>query len=241
MNHLADQRPILPDSLIDRMTKIEAPDAMGAAYGLGWFIHDNDHGYRLIEHTGGMPGVSTALNLYPTENLVITVLSNDSRTDTEKIAGAIAGTMLPKYAAAVAAERAARKPDTTTAKFVPPAELVGTWSGTLRTWERTISMELTVRPDGDVQVQLGPPPRSDLELYLGGALRAEVNLVRWNNGILSGRFAGTIPTPDVMLRPHTVGLELALKDGLLRGRANAETGFDPVYYSLASYVELRRR
>ena len=73
-DHLSDQRAILADSMIDAMKVPSDREAFGAQYGLGWGVHPHLHGYRVIEHTGGMPGVNTVLGFYPTENLAVVVL-----------------------------------------------------------------------------------------------------------------------------------------------------------------------
>ena len=36
----------------------------GSGYGIGWAVGD-DNGLLRFNHTGGMPGVNTALYLYP--------------------------------------------------------------------------------------------------------------------------------------------------------------------------------
>jgi len=239
-NRLPEQRAILADSSIDEMQKPVALDAFGQQYGLGWLIHKSDRGHPLLEHSGGMPGVSTILNLYPRDNVVIAVLTNASggRGD---VADQAAGVVLSGYLDSLKAEKARgpRPPDPT--KFTAPAELVGTWTGTIRTWARTLPFELEVRQDGEVQVQLGEAARPDGSNRADAQLRALVNRVTWERGVLSGRFAGQIPAPDVSWVPHTIAFDLRLVNGVLRGQASAQTSDTPVYFSVASYIELKRR
>jgi hypothetical protein len=90
-------------------------------------------------------------------------------------------------------------------------------------------MGITVSADGDVHVSV----EGQLETVLNGPGFA--------NGRLQGRFAGRIPTPDVMRWPlHSVALDLKLEGDRLYGQASAQTEADPTYYSLASFVDLRR-
>jgi CubicO group peptidase (beta-lactamase class C family) len=241
-NHLPDQRAILPDSLIDRTHEPWAKNAFGdstVGYGLGWSNHRSDRGYPLVEHTGGMPGVATVLNLYPRENLAIVALTNGGGNPFA-IAEDIAGVILPGYAEKLKADRARPEPRPNT-RFAPGTELAGTWTGTLRTWKVTLPFELSFEPDGDVKVQLGAAPRSADEATLEKQLRALVADPRWEAPVFSGRFQGTIPTLDASWTPHTIALELRLVGGKLRGQANAESGVDPVFFSIASYVELTRK
>jgi CubicO group peptidase (beta-lactamase class C family) len=239
-DRLPEQRAILADSSIDEMKKPVALDAFGQQYGLGWVIHQSDRGHPLVEHSGGMPGVSTILNLYPRDNVVIAVLTNASGGWGD-VAAQTAGVILSGYADSLKAEkaRATKRPEP--AKFTAPAELIGTWTGTLRTWAKTVPFELQVKQDGEVQVQLGDTARTDGSNRADVQLRALVNGVSWEKSVLSGRFAGQIPAADVSWVPHTIAFDLHLVNGVLRGQASAQTSDTPVYFSVASYLELKRR
>ncbi|HEV8355504.1 MAG TPA: serine hydrolase domain-containing protein [Gemmatimonadales bacterium] len=241
-DHLSDQRAILADSTLDQMEKPNSARAFGTAtYGIGWLIQPSDHGYRTVEHSGGMPGVQTALNLYPSENLAIVVLTNSSSSRPDRIAEDIAAIVLPRYGDSLRAERSRPKNRPARPAFTAPAELLGSWTGTLRTWQSSVPLTLTVQPDGNALVQVGDPAKSELEARGDKQLRALLNDAHWEDKVLSGRFAGTITTPDASRVAHTIAIELRLVGGKLRGQANAESGVDPVYFSLASYVELTRK
>jgi CubicO group peptidase (beta-lactamase class C family) len=229
-NRLPDQQRILADSTIDAMQQILTPDSARGGYGLGWSIARDDNGFRRVSHTGGMPGVATVLSLYPSENLAVVVLTNKSDGAPFRIAEEIAAAVLPRYAATRADRRArqASAPTSTSPPAFPPAELAGAWTGTLRTYDGTTPIALLFQPDGDVHVTLGNQLRS----LLSGA--------SFTNGNLVGRFPASIPTEEQRRHPHSVLLNLRLRDDALRGQASAQTTDDPVYYALTSYVELRR-
>lgn len=226
-NRLSEQRAILKDETLDLMHVVVPP----AAYGLGWGVGD-DMGLMRISHTGGMPGVSTALNLYPTENMVVTVLSSTG-FPTGMIAQDIAAVLVPKYADTLRARRAFQAQQAGGGRGAPPASqinaITGEWSGTLRTWKTTVPLRLSVRPDGEVFV------------WLGSQARAVLNQAAFRNNRLSGRFAGQIPTDDAGRWPHTIALGLQLVDGTLKGQLSAQTSTEVVYYSLASYAELKKQ
>ena len=201
-DHLADQRPILADSTIDAMHRSYAMNAFGdstESYGLGWVNHSNSRGDNLIGHSGGMPVVATILNLFPTENLAIVALTNGGGNPFA-IAEDIAAVLLPKYALALKADRAKSAPPPRPA-FSPTPELIGHWEGTLRTWQRTLPFHLIVEADGDVKVRIGPLPSADGNPPPDGQLESLLNDVGWSRGMLTGRFAGTIPTPDASWPP----------------------------------------
>jgi hypothetical protein len=61
---------------------------------------------------------------------------------------------------------------------------------------------------------------------------------RWADGVLTGRFAGSVPTPDAGRYPHSVWVQLRLIDGKLKGQASAQTTDEPVYFALTSYLEM---
>jgi len=233
-NHLPGQEPILDDRTIDLMHQGTAQmDSRGSFYALGFFGNLSDHGLKVFGHTGGMPGVSTSMLIYPDEDLAVVVLMNTSSTDSNggvpaitQIEHEITGVLVPRYAQALAAERKAPEPPKELYK--PAPEFLGTWTGTLRTWQGTTPLRLVFQPDGDIHVKLGEQ------------LETLVNDAHWEGKMLTGRFAAVIPTPDASRHRHSANLELWQRDGKLTGEVNAEATEEPAHYSLASYVELTR-
>jgi CubicO group peptidase (beta-lactamase class C family) len=225
-DHLADQQAILKDSTVDQMQQEVISIHSTFGYALGWFTNSNDHGYRFVGHTGGMPGVSTMLALIPSENLAVVVLTN-SEADSSKIRKAVLGSMLPKYAEALLhdSSEATAKPE----PFLPPTQLLGSWVGTVQTWQGKIPFSMTFQPDGDIHVKLG----DNFETLL--------NEASFRNGTLAGSFASSIPTPDVNLYRSQVELKLWLQGETLGGQVTAVTPTDPEHYALSSYAELARK
>jgi CubicO group peptidase (beta-lactamase class C family) len=228
-NHLKDQRPILADSTIDRMQRVATPGDTGSGYGLGWSI-GREQGYRVVSHTGGMPGVSTTLKLYPEQNVVIAVLANTGTPVPHRAALHIAGAVLPQYDPWIGD----RPPPSGVASlgFAPPNELWGEWTGTIRMYDgSTVPLVLMIRPD-DVHVRLGSG---------GNALWTVLNFASYRANLLGGRFAGTIPSEEAKRFPHAVGLSLLHEAGKLRGWAAAMTTDEPVTGAMSSYAELTKR
>jgi CubicO group peptidase (beta-lactamase class C family) len=224
-DRLPEQRAILADSSIDAMKVAVAP----ARYGLGWIMDDVGDGLRVVNHSGGMPGVATRLGLYPDDDVAIVVLTNSSTDAPLRVLREIERVLLPKYADA---RRRTQTPPAATpavARFSPPPELVGEWSGTLRTWERTLPFTLIVQSDGDVHARIE------------GQLESLLNDVRWQNNTLAGTFRGTIPTPDASRWSHNVYVSLRLRGSTLGGMASAVTTTDPVYFALSSYASLTKK
>jgi hypothetical protein len=219
---LPEQRPILKPETIDLMHRPVAP----ASYGLGFAVDTNDMGYLRVSHNGGMPGVATAMNFYPTENVAVVVLANTG-TRPDFIAQDIMALLLPHYADSLKVRRA-RKPAPRPA-FAPTADLVGDWSGTFRSWKKTVPIRLTLRPDGDILAWVGDQPR------------AIANQVAFVNNKLTGRFAGAMGTDDAGRWPHDLAMGLLKRDGKLAGWVNAMSLTDPIMYSLSGYAELTKK
>jgi CubicO group peptidase (beta-lactamase class C family) len=228
-DHLQYQQAILKDSTLDQMHQSATPPVPsqpGLGYGLGWITKADDHGYRAVYHTGGMPGVSTALALFPSEDLAVVVLTNSYAGITPKMMQAIVGCVLPKYADAVRNDKEQNPPKP--GPFTPNPQLLGAWTGTVRTWKDKMTFSIVFQQDGDIHVKLGEQ------------LETLVNDASFRDGALEGRFVSSITTPDVNRYRHTLLLHLRLCGDKLTGQVIAETPDDSVHYALASYAELTR-
>jgi CubicO group peptidase (beta-lactamase class C family) len=224
-DHLSDQQAILKDSTLDQMHQEVTSIEGTLGYALGWYTRSDDHGYRFVAHTGGMPGVSTMLALIPSEDLVVVVLTN-SEADSSKIRRAVLGAVLPKYAEALVHD--SPPPDKKPEANLPPSQLLGKWTGTLQTWQGKIPFWMELRPGGDIHLKLG----ENFETLL--------NEVSYRDGVLFGTFPSSIPTPDVSRYRSDVELKLWPEGDSLRGQATAVTSTDPEHYALSSYVDLAR-
>ena len=215
-DHVAGQQAILKAATLDLMHRPVAP----AHYGLGWII-DSLPGLPMISHTGGMPGVQTALTLFPDEDVAIVVLAN-MYCDITPVYLAVEQAILPRYADATRrqmGEKAAKRSG-------PPSGIVGEWTGTVRTWERTVPMALVVRADGT------------LRAHVADEADASGTEIEWGDSSVVARIAGTMPTSDAKRWPHSILLSLRLRGGKLTGMATAQTTADPVHFALTSYVTL---
>jgi len=225
-DHLADQRPILKDATLDAMQHRETPGDTASGYGLGWAI-DNEQGTRVVSHTGGMPGVATSLELYPQQNMAIVALGNTSSEAPYRLAIDLAAALVPGYKAPAPRDRSRA-----VATFTSPAELTGEWSGTVRMYDgSTTPIALLVKSD-DVHVRLGSGD---------DALWTVLNTPTFRNNLLTGRFAGTIPSEEARHFPQNVGMSLLLQGDTLRGWAAAMTTDNPLTGAMSSYAELTRK
>jgi CubicO group peptidase (beta-lactamase class C family) len=217
----------IADSTIDLMQHVATPGDTARGYGLGWGI-DTDFGVRRIQHTGGMPGVATILALYPAERVVVVVLSNQSTGLPFRIASDVAAAVLPPaYESARVVRRAA--PPTPPRPFVAPAELRGEWRGTVRTYEGSIPMALRV-DSARVLVRWA----NDTTTWI------PLDDPSYRNGLIGGRFAGTMPTADARRVAHAIGIHLLVRNDRMRGWAAAQASTETNDYALSAYADLTR-
>ena len=230
-DHLPDQRPILSDSVLLDMQQVRTPGDTAHGYGLGWII-DDDHGFRRVAHTGGMPGVSTVLSLYPAQDLVVVALGNQSNPLPSRAAQEITAAILPGYRARLTDDRARQQAgdqDPARQDFSAPANLQGDWTGTVRTYQGAVPIALRVKDD-EVLVRLGG----------SRALWTLLNRPAFRSGLLQGQFVGTIPTDDARRYPHTLSIAWLLAEDKLRGWIAAVATDIPVSGAVSSYAELTR-
>jgi len=64
------------------------------AYGFGWFI-ESYHGHRLVQHSGGTPGFSSAIYRFVDDKLTIIILTNHGDRIVDQLAVDLAGVCLP--------------------------------------------------------------------------------------------------------------------------------------------------
>ena len=65
-----------PETIAQMFTAQKTSDGKATNYGLGWAISVED-GRRLVEHTGGSAGATSALSKYPDQKTTIAVLVNN--------------------------------------------------------------------------------------------------------------------------------------------------------------------
>jgi len=84
----------------------------------------------------------------------------------------------------------------------------------------------------------------DIHVRLGSgddALWTVLNTPTFRNKLLTGQFAGTIPSEEARRFPQNVGVSLLLQGDTLRGWAAAMTTDNPLTGAMSSYAELTRK
>ena len=224
-DHLPDQAQILTDASIDAMHQPTMKISDNGGYGIGWFTEDRPDGYHVVSHTGGMPGVTTMLMLVPSEDIAVVALMNGGggRTPLMAVVDAIFKVLLPKWQAAP------NKQETPAPPFTPGPDLLGTWKGTLHTYQKDLPVTLKFLPSGDVHVQLADE------------LASLLNNVQFKDGWLSGESWGDVATDDAERhRANTLLFSLKLRGNHLNGAVSAtERAYNPV--ALTQWLDVEKQ
>lgn len=224
-DHLADQKPILSDAELDEMHRPTIPEGNvpRAGYAIGWEVIDRPDGYRVVTHTGGMPGVATALVLLPREDIAVALVANGFRYDLNEALDRIMRTMLPNWTAVPT------PPEQKNPPFKPTPFLVGDWNGRVHTDAGDSSIRVRILADGRVSMQIGERTPEN------------VTDVAFKSGTLSGVTRGELNAPD--LKRHAP-YELELN---LQARGNSLTGCVTAFrsegrpFGLSHWAELRKQ
>jgi CubicO group peptidase (beta-lactamase class C family) len=216
---LPGQRPVLRPESVALMQRNPPGAPGGMTVGPGWALRD-DRGHRLVEHTGGQPGVSAALSLYPDEKLAIVVLSNQGGVDVGGIARQIGAALIPEALPGWSPEDS-REPE-----LPPLPDLTGRWTGTLTTYEGEEPFMLDFRTTGDIHVRIGTRMTSLL------------NHVGRLGDARTGWFYGLMNTSDFLPHPHNLSLMVRLDGDELIGQVTAHSVQPP--RSASSFVRLKR-
>lgn len=204
----AEQQPIVSDQILDEMQRPTADCGEHRHYGVGWFIDDDEFGYRTVSHTGGMGGVRCRLVLVPAERIAVVTLCNSNTEFPLRIAREILAEMLPEYGLKMRTAPDHRPNPDPPLPFTPP-ELAGFWQGEVETYEGRQRLELWAYPDGDIKVRFA------------GGLVTLLNGSALNDGLLTGVFTGELPSADAKYRRHQLQVRLRLRGETLNGAVTA--------------------
>jgi CubicO group peptidase (beta-lactamase class C family) len=241
---LPDQRAIIADVAIDHMHR-PSPETgptrewerEGSGVGIGWYVGVTEGGLRVVHHSGGTVGVSTVLALVPAEDLAVAVLSDTDSPWPDAILVEIlcAFLSLQPEQFLPPADRAADEPP-----FAPEPELVGSWEGSVHTYEGEVPLVLEIGGSGSTYATLGDQPRALLQ-----RVSYQDSLPQFLNAgggpFLRGWMEGELHTADVNRgQPNKLWLELKLRENVLNGSLIAFSQREFYTGPLAHWVEVKR-
>jgi CubicO group peptidase (beta-lactamase class C family) len=240
---LPKQKEIINADSRAAMQRPEAPvQGQGSSYGLGWALLADDNSYQRVQHTGGMPGVATMLNLYPSDSVVIVVLFNRDNIGAamNRIATAMASVALPRYAATREARRtgqAARggtvyPPQVTQLTILPLPAPSGLWRGFAIVGRDSVAVSLDYS-GGTPRIQIGTD-----------SARTLTN-VSSSNGWYSGNVRVPLRLPDAAPSSETgrnaATVSLRLHGSSMRGWISSLSQGPPNYGAVSYRLELGKQ
>ena len=172
------------------------------------------------------------MSLYPSEGAAIVVLTNideplDHRLFTVGIAQDLAAAVLPRYAAALEAERAAVNGSSPSRPASMNPTLVGEWSGQVALSHGESRLALTVSGEGQVTVRLDDGAVVNVRGVAAGATQ------------LTGRFDGPASLAGGN-GPAELILNVRLREGRLRGELTVQSAGARPHFALSSFLSLER-
>lgn len=235
--HLEDAfQKVLAPEYVQQMKEPTAEIGKTSGYGMGWRIDKGTH--EIVSHTGGMPGVATRLTLVPKHNLAVIALSNKESSLPHQTVKKILSEILEGYpydhpGLLLPAQRK------NVPAFTPSQQIVGTWSGSIETYEGARRLQLWIGKDGNCRARLE------------GQLVTMVNNPGFNGDLLTGIINGDLQTSDTSRVKHLLRLRLQLRDDELVGAVEAVTNLNPqwlqgkrvyplAYYGLSHLTRLKR-
>ncbi|MCU1232429.1 MAG: hypothetical protein JWP63_396 [Candidatus Solibacter sp.] len=185
-------------------------------FGIGWAV-ERYLGHESFWHSGGMPGVSNMVRVFPENQSAVIVLTNtDDRTMARETALRAARVLVGEEQTPVAVQVGSE----------PAGDFAGTWTGRIEHFDGAVQARLTVGADGKVELSMGNRPPIGME---------EV-------GFGKAYFTGTV---EAMLRTREDFHGLAPLRFRLWREGKRITGYAMSnvsgYFGLSSYVELVRK
>ena len=214
---LPDQREILSrEKVMEMQRPVSAPSA---TIGANWFV-SKAGGYTRVGHTGGQPGVTAAIDFFPDQKVGLVLLTNGRNAPLNEIKNAVIQAIAPELSAALQQTRPNFLPT-----IAPPT---GKWIGTISNYEGSRPFMMEVQPGGDIHVQIGNGARSLLKRP------------SFDNGALSGTFAGTLELSQLRDYSHDLMVKLVPVGDELVGQLVATVMNEDRGLMLPSFVRLRR-
>lgn len=228
-NAVDGQQPVLSAETRLAMQRDVAVEGTGTTRGLGWAIRADEFGYRRVSHSGGMPGVSTLLALYPKANVAVVVLINKALPQvTSRIAQELAAVVLPGYDEKL---RAALARPANPAPASDWTSLVGRWRGYVRSYGDSVPVSFTIDANGPMGIRVA-----------GSTVERATNPA-WINGVFSMTTPSPLLAADIKRQAHVLAFNLRSRGDTLSGYAAAVSGEPSAprqYFALSSYARVVR-
>lgn len=226
-DHGVPRNPILSDHSIDEMDRSPVDVEAGLRYSFGWWMQDNLHGFSGIQAQGGTSDATAYLQLVPSEDVAVAVLSNTGTSLGHAVLDDALAVLLPKYGANLQLDRAkpAEPPKPEGERQIPSP---GVWSGFIQTYAGRIPLELSADGRGSVRARIG----SGAEM--------EATKTRYKDGVLNFQIPAILPIEDPWVAPYVLRFELHRGEGSFTGAVTTSPTPEAKHGALLSFwVELK--
>lgn len=196
-------------------TPMPSPGEPRRDVGANWIL-SKVNGHPQVWHSGGQPGVSAYMTIYPEQKLAFVLLANSSAPlgrVGQAIRSAIAPEVLPT------AEGPLPSPE--------PIPFRGRWAGEVTSYAGRQNLELTFRDNGEIGVQFADQESTTLQKS------------GFADGALTGQFGGKSDIPEARDHPHQLAIALVPVGEELVGQLVAQGMDETVAFMLPSFVRLR--
>jgi CubicO group peptidase (beta-lactamase class C family) len=225
---LRSPRPVLSPDGVKTMWR----GAIAQPYALGWWRIDVPNGLPTLVADGNATGAAASMVISPERGIAAVVLFNDASAPSLPIAQdimlALSG---PVNTPAPAAASEEPKPPAYFVEqpFRGDSSWAGSWAGMVHVDGDTIPLTLQIDATGAITVALN-----------GMATVPVSNPYLVEDGLLRGRFEGTLPAVDT--RAYRSRLEIALRrdDDRLTGHVTATSRADRTHFVLPYFLSLER-
>ncbi len=207
-DHLATQRPILPDAVLDEMHR-PVTHLQGQQYAIGWWT-DTRGDTLVVFAQGGTTDSFTLLELFPADDVAIVMLAN-SWSDDFNMPNSIEQAILAKIL-----------PQVDTKPKLPPAQeqatqpmsqgFMGHWSGEIATVSGTVPIAITI--DG----------ATEAHGHVGNAADSPLRNFSARGEHLYGVLPADLHESDAPTVPYEIELDLFLRDHKVAGAATTLPG-----------------
>ena len=219
---LPGQRRVLKPATIASMQRpasafpMPAPGEPRRDVGANWML-SSINGHPQVWHSGGQPGVSAFMTIYPDQKFAMVLLANSS-APLGRVGQAIRQAIAPEV----------MSPETDGPPPAPqPIPYRGTWAGTVTNYAGDVPVVVTFLDGGDVTVQLA------------GGKPATLQRKTFANGALTGQFSGESNLPETKGRQYQLAMDVVRSGDDLVGQIVAQGMDAKAAFMLPSFVRLR--
>ena len=225
---LESPEPVLSKASVKTMWR----GALPQPYALGWWRIDLPDGTHTLVADGNATGAAASVVIAPEGDLAVVVLFSDGGAPSMPIAQDIVLALSPRADSARAKTPSGEPqapPYFQEQPFRPDSGWTGSWAGRVHVDGDTIPLALRIDSAGGLSLAFDRAERVPVT-------RAYVV----QDGLLRGRFDGSLPAQDTRAQPHRLEIALRREGDRLVGHVTATSRGDRTHFVLPYFVSLRR-